>query len=63
MRRRLLTAEDIKATISRLSEEVAARNQDIDNLALIGIQRRGVPLAQRIARELGKGSVPVPVGS
>ncbi len=63
MRRRLLTAEDIKATISRLSEEVAARNQDIDNLALIGIQRRGVPLAQRIARELSKGSVPVPVGS
>ncbi len=63
MRRRLLTADDIKRMISRLCDEVVARNQNIDNLVLIGIQRRGVPLAQRIARELNRGGVAVPVGS
>lgn len=63
MRRRLLAAEDIKAQISRLSGEVAERNQGIANLALIGVLRRGVPLAQRIAQELSRGAAPVPVGS
>jgi pyrimidine operon attenuation protein/uracil phosphoribosyltransferase len=64
MRRRLLSADDITGTIRRLSAAVAERNQGVENLVLIGIQRRGVPLAQRIASELSRaGRQAVSVGS
>ncbi|MGQ9708050.1 MAG: bifunctional pyr operon transcriptional regulator/uracil phosphoribosyltransferase PyrR [bacterium] len=64
--KRLLSADDIAKTVSRLSAEVAERNQGIENLVLVGIERRGVPLAQRIAERLKRsGAVErtVPVGS
>lgn len=59
MRRRLLSADEVEKIITRLTSEVAERNPDIKTLAFIGIQRRGVPLAQRIA----KGLNGLPVGS
>lgn len=64
MKRRLLSAEELERKLQELSAQVAARNPDIGRLVLIGIQRRGVPLAQRIARELKRltGTEP-PVGS
>lgn len=64
MKRRLLSAEEIAATIRELSDQVARNTPDIDQLVLVGIQRRGVPLAVRIARQLKRirGGEP-PVGS
>ncbi|HOJ09045.1 MAG TPA: bifunctional pyr operon transcriptional regulator/uracil phosphoribosyltransferase PyrR [Clostridiales bacterium] len=53
---------EITRAISRIAHEIIERNKGVDNIVLIGIQRRGVPLAQRIARKIteveGK-SVPV----
>ncbi|MGB9742385.1 MAG: bifunctional pyr operon transcriptional regulator/uracil phosphoribosyltransferase PyrR [candidate division WOR-3 bacterium] len=64
MKRRLLSAEEIAHIIHRLSEEVAQKNPDIEQLVLVGIQRRGVPLAARLARKLsGRTGTEPPVGS
>ena len=46
----LLDAEAIGRTISRIAHEVIERNPDLDDVALVGIQTRGVPLAQRLRR-------------
>ena len=46
----LLDAEAIDRTLSRIAHEIIEQNDDLDNVALIGIHRRGVPLAQRLRR-------------
>src|SRR6201986_1386691 len=47
---RLMSASEIERTLVRLAHEIVERNNGSKNLGLIGIRRRGVPLAQRIAR-------------
>ena len=39
----------VSRAITRISHEIIEKNKGIENLVLIGIQRRGVPLAKRIA--------------
>jgi pyrimidine operon attenuation protein / uracil phosphoribosyltransferase len=61
-KRQLLSAAEIEAALQRLAREIVQQSGDARNLALIGIRRRGVPLAQRIAlamREKEKTEVPV----
>lgn len=38
----------------RIAHEIVERNKGVQNVALIGIKRRGVPLARRIAKEIYK---------
>jgi pyrimidine operon attenuation protein/uracil phosphoribosyltransferase len=45
----LLDAEGLERTLSRIAHEVIERNDDLGRLALVGIHRRGVPLAERLA--------------
>ena len=47
---RLMSASEIERTLVRLAHEIVERNNGSANLGLVGIKRRGVPLAQRIAR-------------
>jgi pyrimidine operon attenuation protein/uracil phosphoribosyltransferase len=47
---RLMSASEIERTLVRLAHEVVEKNDGARNLSLIGIKRRGVPLAQRIGR-------------
>ena len=47
---RLMSASEIERTLVRLAHEIVERNNGSDNLGLIGIKRRGVPLAQRSAK-------------
>ncbi len=49
-----MSAETVRTTISRLAAEVLEKNRRIDDLVLVGIQRRGVPIAQRLAREINQ---------
>ena len=42
----------IRRALTRISHEILEKNKGIDNLALIGIQRRGVPLSERIAEKI-----------
>lgn len=58
----LMSASEIDRTLVRLAHEILERTADLDKLAFIGIRRRGVPLAQRLAKkieDLEKRNVPV----
>ena len=47
---RLMSASEIERTLVRLAHEVVEKNNGCANLGLVGIQRRGVPLAERLAK-------------
>lgn len=60
----LMTASEIDRTLVRLAHEILERAKDPSQLVFIGIRRRGVPLAQRLAKKiesLEKRSIPVGV--
>lgn len=60
----LMTATEIDRTVQRLAHEIVEKSGGTANLALIGIRRRGVPLASRIALAMrGIDGVDVPVGT
>ena len=60
----LMTATEIDRTLQRLAHEIVEKSGGTANLALIGIRRRGVPLAHRIAQAMrGIDGVDVPVGT
>jgi pyrimidine operon attenuation protein/uracil phosphoribosyltransferase len=60
----LMSATEIDRTLHRLAHEIAEKSGGTSNLALIGIRRRGVPIAQRIARAMrGIDGSEVPVGT
>ena len=46
---RLMSASEIERTLVRLAHEIVERNNGAANLGLVGIKRRGVPLAERLA--------------
>jgi pyrimidine operon attenuation protein / uracil phosphoribosyltransferase len=46
----LLDAEAISRTLTRIAHEIIEANPELDRVALVGIQTRGVPLAQRLRR-------------
>jgi len=48
----LMTASEIERTLVRLAHEVLERTEDLDRVAFIGIRRRGVPIAQRLAAKI-----------
>jgi len=47
---RLMSASEIERTLVRLAHEIIEKNNGSENLGLVGIKRRGVPLAQRISK-------------
>jgi pyrimidine operon attenuation protein / uracil phosphoribosyltransferase len=50
-------------TIARIAHEIAERNRSLDDLALVGIRTRGVPIARRIAAAIEQiAGVGIPVG-
>ena len=54
----------IRRTIMRISHEIIERNKGVENVILVGIQKRGVPLAERISRMIESiEGVKVPVGA
>src|SRR6478736_1864969 len=46
----LLDADGLGRTLSRIAHEIIEGNPELDDLALVGIQTRGVPLARRLAQ-------------
>jgi len=45
----LMSASEIQRTLVRLAHEIVEKNNGVANLALVGVKRRGVPLAERLA--------------
>ena len=59
----ILDKEGIRRSLTRIAHEIIERNKGIENLVLIGIRRRGVPLAERLARKIKEiEGCSVPVG-
>ncbi len=42
----------VQRSLARLTHEIIERNQGIDNILLVGIRRRGLPLAEDIAANM-----------
>jgi pyrimidine operon attenuation protein / uracil phosphoribosyltransferase len=62
-KRQLLSGEEIGRTLNRLAHEIIEKSGGTKGLALIGVRRRGVPLAQRLSTIIRASSrVDVPVG-
>ena len=60
----LMTEEDIRRTLARIAHEIIERSKSLDNIVLIGIYTRGVPLARRLAQNIQNYSqTAVPVGA
>jgi pyrimidine operon attenuation protein / uracil phosphoribosyltransferase len=61
---RLMSASEIERTLVRLAHEIIEKNNGADHLGLVGIKRRGVPLAQRLAALIGSiEKKPVDIGT
>ncbi|EDS77870.1 bifunctional pyrimidine regulatory protein PyrR uracil phosphoribosyltransferase [Clostridium novyi A str. 4552] len=60
----LLDEKAIKRTLTRIAHEIIEKNKGVENIVLLGIQRRGVPIARRIATLIEQfEDVKVEVGS
>jgi pyrimidine operon attenuation protein/uracil phosphoribosyltransferase len=59
----LMSASEIERTLVRLAHEIIEKNNGTDKLVLIGIKRRGVPIATRLAKIIERiEGKPVPCG-
>lgn len=60
----ILDEKAIKRTLTRIAHEIIEKNKGVEDIVLIGIKRRGVPLAKRIAELIQKfEDVEVKIGS
>ena len=50
----IMDINSIERAINRIAHEIVERNYGVGDLVLIGIQRRGVPLARMIARKINE---------
>ena len=58
-----MSASEIERTLVRLAHEIIEKNNGIEKLVLVGIKRRGVPIANRLAKIIERiEGKPVPVG-
>lgn len=59
----LLDAQAIQRALTRIAHEIIEKNKGTENLVLVGIRRRGVPLARRLAANIERiEGVELPVG-
>lgn len=59
----IMDADAIRRAVVRISHEIIEKNKGVDDVVLLGIRSRGVPLAERLADAIGKiENVKVPVG-
>jgi pyrimidine operon attenuation protein / uracil phosphoribosyltransferase len=59
-----MSESEIERTLVRLAHEIMEKNNGAADLGLVGIRKRGVPLAQRLAQFIERiEKSPVPVGT
>lgn len=60
----LMSASEMERTLVRLAHEIVEKNGGVQGLGLVGIRRRGVPLAERLSKLIGRiEDVAIPVGT
>jgi len=64
LKAKLMTKEDLNRALIRISHQIIEKNHGTDNLCLVGIKTRGVPLAKRISQHIKQiENKNVPVGA
>lgn len=48
----LMDADGLNRSLTRIAHEIIEKNKGVEDLALVGIRRRGVPLAERLAQKI-----------
>ena len=62
--RRILDDRDIARVLTRIAHEIVEHNKGADDLVVLGIPKRGVPLARRLAVRIGEAEgTAVPAGA
>ncbi|MFC1989930.1 bifunctional pyr operon transcriptional regulator/uracil phosphoribosyltransferase PyrR [Chloroflexota bacterium] len=60
----IMTPEDIRRSLARISHEITEQNKTAEHLVLVGMRTRGVPLAKRLAANIESfEGVRIPVGA
>ena len=60
----IMDADAMRRALVRISHEIVERNKGVENVVLVGIRTRGVPLADRLSREIQQiEGMKLPVGS
>lgn len=63
MKKYIMDSSDISRACVRLAHELIERNKGVEDIVLVGIQRRGVPLAQKISELVEQyEGIKIPVG-
>lgn len=61
---KVMDENEIRRALKRIAHEVVERNKGAENLVIIGVQSRGVPMAKRLARAISEiEGVEIPLGS
>lgn len=61
---KVMDENEIRRALKRIAHEIVERNKGAENLVIIGVQSRGVPMAQRLAKLIAEiEGVEIPVGS
>jgi len=59
----IMDCQAIKRSLTRIAHEIIENNKNINDVVLVGIRTRGVPLAERLVAEIAKiEGISVPVG-
>ncbi len=62
--RTVMSADDVRRAITRIGHEIVERNHGTDHVVLVGLQRGGVWIAERLAEAIGAiDGAAVPVGT
>lgn len=61
--KQVLGPDDVRRAVTRMAHEIIERNQGLDGVALIGLQRGGVWLAESLAAEIARIDHTIPLGS
>jgi pyrimidine operon attenuation protein/uracil phosphoribosyltransferase len=60
----VMDKDDIRRALTRIAHEIIERNKGAERLAIVGIRRKGVPLAERLAKLINNiEGIRVPVGA
>jgi pyrimidine operon attenuation protein/uracil phosphoribosyltransferase len=61
--KRVLAPDDVRRATTRMAHEVLERNRGVDGLVVLGLQKGGVWLAERLGAKIARIEREVPVGS
>lgn len=61
--KQVLGPDDVRRAITRIAHEIIERNHGLDGVALVGLQRGGVWLAEALGAEISRIDRRVPIGS